>query len=114
MRILIFSILSGVCLTCSTHKNLVRFIPLEYELSEEDKEIGKVLVYLDKTSGEYSYCEVFSLKKDGINYVIQKSYHSPDAMDSILVLNGKIAEYYSHILGGRTPVKAVILKDTVL
>jgi len=112
MRIVIFSFLLGVCLACSTHKNAKRFIPLEYELSEEDKQIGKILVYSEKTSGKYSYCEVFTLKKEALNYVVQ-SYRNPDAMDSILELNGKISEYYSHILGGKTAVKAQILKDTV-
>ena len=90
------------------------FIPSEYTLSKHEMAKGKTLVYFDSLSGEYSYRDVYYQKLNGNEYLITKSYKKDEVFDSLIELNGRLHESYSWIFANKQPVKAQILRDTVI
>jgi hypothetical protein len=90
------------------------YLPVEYTLDEADKQKGKTMVYIDRSSNQYEYTDLFYIQKNNRQYLVDRERDSSGVTDSTIYYPTRMMETYSTLLEDSLLRRLEILKDTIL
>jgi hypothetical protein len=99
---------------CKSNNSGRPHLPEEYTLNKADKEKGKTMVYLNRSSNESHYKDLFYIKKDNRQYLVQREHDGNKATDSMIYSPTHMVEMYSAVLGDSLMRPVEILLDTII
>jgi hypothetical protein len=90
------------------------YLPVAFTLNKADKEKGKTLVYIDRSTNKYHYNDLFYIKKGNRKYLVRRWWDEEGVYDSALQSATHTLETYSTYLNDGVLNKGEILLDTII
>ena len=99
---------------CSINKSYT-LIPPGFEYPNSKIKSGKIFTYINSVTRAKTFENYKLITVDGRNYLTTKTYNANSTGDSIVSSKGKRIERYNYFIEEKNaPIKASILKDTVI
>src|SRR5690349_19741918 len=108
MRKLFLNFILLLFYSCAPKKEVNTFIPNDYEFPNLKAGENKTFVFVDRDSKDSSYCDYHVYSKDGHQLLIAYLYSKEGSDDSLIYLDGKLAEAYEPVFDKQKAAKAAL------